>query len=227
MGLLGEAFCETLWPTRCALCDRPGSVLCEQCRRTLDVFDPWRACPSCGAPFGLIQCDHCTPVVSRDAPIFKCTSALRYTPETGMIIKTYKDKGEQRLAEVLAALLADAIDPSWSRWAHAATYISATKAARRRRGFDHMELVAKRLADNLGIPCMKTLAEPIAFDQRELGRSERLKNMRGRFVVQERVCGYRLILIDDVFTTGATMGEAKSALESAGASVRCATIARA
>ncbi len=227
MGLLGEAFCETLWPTRCALCDRPGDVLCERCRCALDILDPWRACPLCGAPFGLIQCDHCTPVVSQGKPIFKCASALRYTPETGILIKTYKDKGEQRLAEVLATLLADAIEPSWRRWAHAATYVSATKTARRRRGFDHMELVAKRFAENLGIACLKTLAEPTAFDQRELGRDERRRNMRGRFEARENVSGYRLILLDDVFTTGATMAEAKSALESAGASVRCATIARA
>lgn len=227
MGLIGEAFCETLWPTRCALCDKPGEVLCEACRKQLDILDLWQACPTCGAPFGFRQCDHCTPIVAGDADTFRCTSALRYTHATGALIKTYKDKGEWRLASVMAALLADAVEPSWGRWAHAVTYVSATKAAQRRRGFDHMELVAEKFSAILGIACMKTLAEPIALDQRELGRTERRANIQGRFSTCAPVAGLRLVLIDDVFTTGSTIGQARQALIEAGASVRCATIARA
>ncbi|MEE0227345.1 ComF family protein [Slackia isoflavoniconvertens] len=51
--------------------------------------------------------------------------------------------------------------------------------------------------------------------------------MQGRFTVCEPLTGRRLILIDDVFTTGATMDQASIALEHAGAQVRCATVARA
>ena len=227
MGLFAEALFETLWPTRCALCDRPGTVLCEQCRQQLDVLDQWRACPQCGAAFGLVQCDHCTPIVSKESRIELCVSALRYTDNTGALIKTFKDKGEQRLAEHLSQLLADALPPSWISWAHAITYVTATTAAKRRRGFDHMELVARQLAKLCDKDCLRTLNEPLAKDQRILGRAERRANMKGRFSTCCDTSGMRLVLIDDVFTTGATITEAREALEAAGAHVRCATVARA
>ncbi len=227
MGLIAEAVFETLWPTRCALCDAPGKVLCDACRESLDVLDRWRACPRCGAAFGLVECDHCTPIVAGNSRIDLCISALRYTDDTGTIIKTYKDKGEQRLAAELAQLLGDVIDPSWQTWANCITYVTATAAARRHRGFDHMALVAENLAARYEMPCARTLAEPAAKDQRILGRVERRQNMQGRFSACADVSGARLLLIDDVFTTGSTMTEARNALEAAGAHVRCATIARA
>lgn len=222
MGLIADAICETLWPTRCALCDAPGAVLCTRCAARLDYLDFWRACPRCGATFGFLQCDHCTPLVNKEEHTRLCISALRYTADTGVLIKTYKDKGEQRLSETLAAILANALPPSWLRWANGVTYVSATKAARRRRGFDHMELLARSLAGQCGLPCIRALNPPTARDQRILDRAERKQNMQGRFTACEPLPGRRLILIDDVFTTGATMDQASIALERAGAQVRCA-----
>ena len=57
-----EAAAETLWPTRCAICDRPGNVLCARCARLLPYVDWWRACRRCGSPFGYVQCDACSSV---------------------------------------------------------------------------------------------------------------------------------------------------------------------
>ena len=201
MGLIADAICETLWPTRCALCDAPGAVLCTRCAARLDYLDFWRACPRCGAAFGFLQCDHCTPLVNKEEHTRLCVSALRYTADTGVLIKTYKDKGEQRLSETLAAILANALPPSWLRWANGVTYVSATKAARRRRGFDHMELLARSLAGQCGLPCIRALNPPTARDQRILDRTERKQNMQGRFTACEPLPGRRLILIDDVLTS--------------------------
>lgn len=192
MGLIADAICETLWPTRCALCDAPGAVLCTRCAARLDYLDFWRACPRCGAAFGFLQCDHCTPLVNKGEHTRPCISALRYTADTGILIKTYKDKGEQRLSETLAAILANALPPSWLRWANGVTYVSATKAARRRRGFDHMELLARSLAGQCGLPCIRALNPPTARDQRILDRAERKQNMQGRFTACEPLPGRRL-----------------------------------
>ena len=226
MGLIADAICETLWPTRCALCDAPGAVLCARCAAQLDYLDFWRACPRCGAAFGFLQCDHCTPLANKGERVRPCVSALRYTADTGVLIKTYKDKGEQRLSETLAAILANTLPPSWMTWANGVTYVSASNAARRRRGFDHMELLTQSLADQCGLPCIRTLNPPATRDQRILGKTERKQNMQGRFTACEPLPGRRLLLIDDEFTTGATMDQAGIALELAGARVRCATVAR-
>lgn len=225
-----EAVRETLWPTRCALCDKPGTVLCDACARRLDVIDLWQACPVCGAPWGRLQCDHCTPVVREcaEAPV-PCVSALRYTARTAHLVKTYKDQGEQRLAPVFARLLANVVFPSWLTWADGVTYIPATRAARARRGFDHMEHVAEALADMMGLPCFMLLERPRAADQRELGRRARRQNVRGRFRHRHSEEGtpQHVILIDDVFTTGSTLADAHRALAEINCEARCATVARA
>ena len=70
-----ECAAEVLWPTRCALCDRPGSVLCPQCESSLHFIDAWQACPRCGAPFGRAVCTECNPValkrMARRQPAFR------------------------------------------------------------------------------------------------------------------------------------------------------------
>lgn len=250
-----DAIAETLWPTRCALCDRPGRVLCDECARTLDFIDYWQACPLCGAPWGRIQCDHCATerILGQaraepetafgqhpqsvngllDAPEHAphreprpCLGALRYTDRTATLIKTFKDKGEQRLAAHLAGLISRVAPPSWRSWAQCVTYVTATKAARRRRGFDHMELVAQELAARWGIPCLRLLAEPRSKDQRALGRLERKSNMGDRFRALDPLPVRCAIVIDDVLTTGSTMDDACSALEAAGCACRSLVVAR-
>ena len=144
-----EALAETLWPTRCAVCDAPGEVLCDACRSALPYLDWWRACPVCGAPFGRVQCSECNPVVlgraGRDTvPYDGCASAVTFGEAPARIVRTYKDQGERRLAEPLACLMARARPPSWRP--EAVTFVPATSAARRRRGFDHAELLARGLA---------------------------------------------------------------------------------
>lgn len=261
-------FAETLWPTRCALCDRPGDVLCRECSRSLDFIDYWQTCPACGAQWGRVQCDHCAaekllnerrqePQNGRPPGVGDgrfaaephanderfaetsggrqgllaasprmCRGALRYTRRTATLVKTYKDKGEQRLAARLAALLDAAAPPSWQSWASCITYITATKAARRRRGFDHMELVARELAAAWKLPCVKLLEEPRASDQRAFGRSGRMGNVQGRFRAVPSAPRTRAIVVDDVLTTGATMEDACRALEEAGCACRCLVVAR-
>ncbi|MEG0324645.1 MAG: double zinc ribbon domain-containing protein, partial [Raoultibacter sp.] len=66
--LLVESLEETLWPTRCAVCDTLGTVLCDRCRQRLPYIDYWRSCPRCGAPFGFTQCTECNPVMLTGLP---------------------------------------------------------------------------------------------------------------------------------------------------------------
>ena len=222
-----EAFLETLWPTRCACCDRPGSVLCPSCRLKLEYLDFWNACPKCGAPWGRIQCARCALAAQDPSPHQAfCLSALRYEERAAALIKTYKDHGERRLAEELAFLLACALPPSWCEWAQALTFVPATKQAKRRRGFDHMEEICLELSRLTDVPCLGLLAAPRTQDQRALGRAGRLRNTLGRFSALEHGRPLRVILVDDVMTTGATLFDARRALMEQGHQVRLASIAR-
>ncbi len=225
-----EVVAETLWPTRCALCDVPGAVLCERCASLLPYLDWWRACKRCGSPFGLVQCDLCNPValarIGREQlPFAGCASAVMFDEETGRLVRVFKDQGEQRLAGVMAAAMSRAVPPSWAF--EVVTFVPATLAAARYRGFDHAELVAREVAAAFGVPCLEALARPKTRDQRALTGAQRIENLAGRFRALDCRLPQRLLLVDDVYTTGATLCAATDALRSAGcAEVRCLTFAR-
>ena len=106
-----EVACETLWPTRCAVCDASGDLLCDACAARLPYIDTWRACPRCGAPFGRVQCTECNRIMlaagNRERlPVERMASALVLTPSARRVVCAYKDQGERRLAAVMARLMA-------------------------------------------------------------------------------------------------------------------------
>jgi ComF family protein len=229
--LAAEVVAETLWPTRCALCDVPDDVLCASCIRDLPYLDWWQACPHCGSAFGLVQCDLCNPTMlarigREELPFAGCASAVSFSDSSGRIVRVYKDQGERRLAGVMAQLMTRAVSPAWSF--DAVTFIPATKAAMRHRGFDHAELLAHEVASRLRVECIRALDRPQTLDQRALSGRERIANLSNRFHAIEGVEARRaLLLVDDVFTTGATLCAATDALKSSCADiVYCLTFAR-
>ena len=228
-----EAIAEVIWPTRCAVCGEAGNLICEKCRRDLPYLDLWRACPRCGAPFGRVQCTECNPVTLLSAgreqlPFESLTSALHLTKESRAIVTAYKDAGERRLAGEMARIMAAYVSPEDRAEAQGVTFIPATAAARRRRGFDHAELLAEELARVIGTPAFPLLGRPRALDQRSLSRRERIANMsRTMTTTPGATAPEVLILVDDVCTTGATLSAACDALAQAGARRgRCLAYAR-
>lgn len=215
-----EALLETLWPTRCVLCDFPGYLLCPSCQRELPYLDQWRGCPLCGAAHGLIQCDACNPVGlerlgRKTLPFRACRSALVFDDRAGSVVRSFKDLGERRLGEVMADTMARAVPPDWSP--EGLVFIPATKSALRRRGFDHGELLGRALGERLSLECCNVLARPSSRDQRRLSGAKRLENLRGRFALKPgEVPPSRALLVDDVLTTGATLMAAADALKEAG-----------
>ena len=227
------ALAETFWPTRCAVCDEPGEVLCARCRRDLPYLDWWRACPRCGAPFGRVQCTECNAVMMAarglDAPPFDgCASATVFDDASGRVVRTWKDAGERRLGAVMAEVMAQALPPEWARRCCAVVPIPATARAVRRRGFDHGLELAQGVSVLLERPAAELLARPRAIDQRKLSGEQRIENMEGRFrALPGADVPHVVLLVDDVFTTGATLFSAVGALRAAGAEeVYCLTFAR-
>ena len=92
----------------------------------------------------------------------------------------------------------------------------------RRRGFNHAELLARELSGTVGIPVENALAR-VRNDRQQarLSRQERLRNLEGAFAVRGDVRGRRALLVDDVYTTGATAENCARALLEAGADRVC------
>ncbi|WP_419499165.1 ComF family protein [Adlercreutzia equolifaciens] len=224
---------ETLYPTRCAVCDKPGAVLCGSCAAALPYIDALTACPRCGAPFGVVQCSECTSVLMepfgyKEPPYDEMASALVLTEAVRRIVTVYKDQNERGLARPMAQIMARYLPPRWMGAAPVVTFVPATAAARRRRGFDHAEHLARELSFIAGLDFAPLLVAARSRDQRKLGRTGRIGNMRHSLTA---LAGASMpgavIVVDDVCTTGATLFAATEALRAAGAKiVWCLTFAR-
>lgn len=228
-----EMVAETLYPTRCALCDKPGTVLCPSCTSQLPYIDACTACPRCGAPFGLVQCSECTRVLMEpfgydEPPFNEMASALVLTDAARRIVTTYKDRNERALARPMAEIMARYLPPRWLARNPVVTFVPATAAARRRRGFDHAERLARELSFLAGLDFAPLLVAAKSRDQRKLGRTGRIGNKRDSLAVMAGASvPAAVIVVDDVCTTGATLFAATEALRAGGAKiVYCLTFAR-
>ncbi|MDD6729449.1 MAG: double zinc ribbon domain-containing protein [Eggerthellaceae bacterium] len=235
---MGEIAAETFWPTRCAVCGSPGGVLCARCRRALAFIDQWRACPRCGAPWGVRECTECNALSMEGTgfarpPFDGCVSAVLFDDAAAHIVRLNKDEGERRLADWMAFFIASAMPPEWLAGS-CVTYIPDSAKALLRRGYDHGRELGLATARLLELPLVDALAQPRAHDQRDLGRADRFVNMaqalsvtaqptaRARLGLYESV-----IVVDDVFTTGATLYSAAHVLSDASdRKVWAATFAR-
>lgn len=220
-----DALEETLWPTRCVGCDAAGELLCESCRSELPWIDQSRACPVCGAPYGRMVCTEC----KRDWPGDGVACALSYEGVARRIVTTYKDHHETRLAALIAQGLWKLLQ-ELSKTADAEgsprldlssldgiVVVPDTAEARARRGFDHMELIGKHLSRLSGLPLFVLLENRSTADLRHLGKEKRARQMESAIACTQSTFGIRLLLVDDVITTGTTVKSCMRSLKAQGA----------
>jgi predicted amidophosphoribosyltransferase len=221
-----SSLADLVWPPRCAGCDLPGTLLCARCRDALPLIERAPACPRCGAPDGAHGCAECgrTTFAFEAA---RCAGVLEWP--LSRLVTLHKDAGELRLTPVLAALAAEAAG-EWAEWAQAAAFVPAAPGALLRRGFDHGALLAAAFgAAAGGLAVVDALEARPRRDQRGLNRERRRENARSSLRRLARAfTPPRVLLLDDVFTTGATLDAATLALREAGArQVRVIAVARA
>lgn len=231
LSAFAQASLELVWPSRCVCCERRGELVCKECESELLYIDQQFSCASCGAPYGHIICTECYSSSGKEVhPFSAAIASLEMSELSGRIVVRYKDSNERRLSQYLAHLLANTLPLSWLRWTQLITWVPADKRALKQRGFDHMELIALELAKELELPYKVLLKKHARKDQRKLKRQERFDNLTDPFtvMVSKEELPSRVLLIDDVHTTGATLCSAAQKLKEAGAGeVRVASIVRA
>lgn len=213
-----------LSPIVCMSCHKRGHFICENCYTRLPFISPSLACRNCASPYGWLSCTAC------DEPwgLTQTSSVLELSPLVLRMITDFKDRGELRLAVVIAALLSSYFmqlldEDDASARAHAflhpdcVCFVPATASAYRRRGFDHMELVAKNFCAYMRLPFADIALRPQAADQRKLSRTARLANLSGSISILRDCSGLSFLILDDVITTGASIRELASALRARGA----------
>jgi predicted amidophosphoribosyltransferase len=139
----------------------------------------------------------------------------RYDGVARDLVLALKLRHQRPAAEPLADALAMLVQGGGGR-AAVVTWVPARRADRRRRGFDHAELIARHVAADLGLPVAGLLERAsVRPDQAGLGRRQRWENLAGAFT--GRPFSGVVLLVDDLVTTGATAAACARALRVGGA----------
>lgn len=142
--------------------------------------------------------------------------AVEFGPLVRVAIHRFKYMGLSSLGSALASLIVELVNPS-ERPADLITWVPASEDRLRETGFDHGKRLAELVARQLGLPARSTLIRVRPTEpQMRLPQAARRKNLVGAFMAPSPLPP-EVMLIDDVFTTGATAGEAGRALKAAGA----------
>jgi ComF family protein len=217
LGQLASSLVEVVFPPVCGRCRRLGSLICDDCRGEIGLV---RAplCPRCGRQIEGASpvCPSCT---ERPLPLNQVRAPLRYAEPTSTLIHQLKYEGYFALAGPLAAYMI-AGWPAWEVPVDLIVPIPLHPRRERRRGYNQSALLARHLAGAVGLPvdCAALRRSRHTRPQVELNPRERHENVQGAFSAEPgRVAGRSVLLVDDVFTTGATMSASAEALAAAGA----------
>jgi len=218
-----------LLPPACLLCGDPvpaaegDALVCGLCRsRWRQVPHP--LCDRCGQPaFGDLECRCCA---AWPPGLARVRSGVWLDQSARRAVHQLKYEGWWRIAEAMAEAMRT-LDPLTGRVSLIPVPLGARR--RRERGYNQSERIAAALGARLGLPVREDLLVRVREtpSQTALTPEARQANVAGAFAGRA-VCGLAVVLVDDVFTTGATLAEAGAALAMAGAArVAAVTFARA
>ena len=206
-------------PAQCAVCHSwPAQPVCEAC--VVRFAQPQPRCLTCALPVpaGVGQCGRC---LRQPPPLDRCFAAVRYGYPWSALVTQFKFHGQPGWAGSLATLLRSApwVEPALDE----ADLVLPMPLSRERlaeRGFNQALVLARALApgkvrSDLLLRVRDTPA------QAELGLAARLRNVKGAFAVEPLrvadICDRRIVVVDDVMTSGASLFAAAHALRQAGA----------
>ena len=212
---IGKWLCALLFPEKCVLCgkvlERDEMDLCRHCR---------------------IHVSQC-PIPKEKLPFLDSWNALwYYEGDVRHSLLRYKFHGRQNYAQSYGRLLAMKLIREERADYDLVTYVPISDQRRRKRGFDQVEALSLAIAGELEVPHVATMKK-VRHNKPQsgiVGHAQRRANVLGAYEALEEadIAGKKILLLDDILTTGATAGEAARVLLTAGADeVHLAVVARA
>lgn len=215
-----KAIFDLILPPVCLVCHsriEKSGVLCESCRDSLALVESGY-CRKCGSPIKDEICETCAGTKLR---FDFSRSVLQYGDVAQGLIHAMKYRGSRRSAHQLAGYMRDYLKGNKEyRDYDYVTAVPLHRVRRRERGYNQSELLAREVASELAIPYIDAVKRRYyTLSQTNLNREQRKVNLKGAFRVSRsgKISGKRIILIDDVFTTGTTVSEIAGTLHTGGA----------
>ena len=225
MNALLKSLIMFLYPAQCRYCGEnldpsDGYYICKSCWQQVEFIKrPY--CETCGYPLDPLaalpdkvpSCDRCP----ENALFRKARFVADYDSAVGEAIRLLKYQGKIVMAKPLADLMIKAMPAFFGMEDYDCIVpIPLHKKRRRERGYNQVELIGRRLSSATGISMRtRSLIRTVnAPPQVGLSYEERLRNVRGHFDIPDpsELAGKRILLIDDVLTTGATVAESARVL---------------
>ena len=208
-----------LLPPACAGCggdagDQAAPV-CRSCRLRLPPV-PLPVCARCGAPLGTGRAPSCLDCAEWPDLLVGARTACLLEPPARQLVHALKYQGWERVGRFMGEEMAKRAPPPIRETEFVAP-VPTSRRNYRRRGYNQAQVIAEALADALDVPLLTCLERRTQVGtQTNLNPAQRRANVSGAFVLaescQDAVEGRRLALVDDVFTTGATVLAAVQAL---------------
>lgn len=242
LGSLARGVIELVFPNRCGVCDADRTDgergefrhgLCEECHRSVTT-DPHPACPRCAATVGP-HTDTSAGCAACRGSAFAFDAAVRLGPYEGRLrdaVLRMKSVAGEGLAEQMGRVMWETHRGTLSNNGFDVVVPVPLHWSRRlKRGYNQAEAIARELATGLGTAFAKTAVVRVRNtpQQGQPTASARRDNVKGAFRVRRgaRIAGRRVLLVDDVMTTGSTVSEVARVLKAAGATgVEVAVLAR-
>jgi competence protein ComFC len=227
LSTVGKLALDLLYPPKCAICGTGGVFLCGDCEDSMPPANGPR-CDRCWSP--LTKSGVCSEAAYHAATLDRLRSVFRYEADARHLVHKLKYGGQSSLAPDLARLMADAMQRHGLE-PDALVPVPLTSQRRRIRGYNQAGLIAREISKFTNVPVREALQRKGHSNTQASSQSaeQRRQNVSGVFslVKGADVAGASLLLIDDVATTGATLGACAAILKAADAAeVAALTLAR-
>ncbi len=213
---------DLLFPPRCVICDEVvpiGEMICGNCRRYIKPIEEPR-CMRCGKKIEDETEEYCLDCSRKNRGYIKGYPCFDYvSPVSNSVLRMkYHDRPEYAsfYGKEIALLFGNEFK---SMKIEALIPVPLHKNRLRKRGYNQAELIAVSLSREVGIPVRDDILyrESETVAQKKLSNEEREKNLSNAFVAREiKNVPQRVVIVDDIYTTGATIGASAKALRSIG-----------
>lgn len=213
-----------IFPRRCPLCEEIITnnklLTCEKCSEK-DFFINGPRCKKCGKEISLAEKEYCYDCEKRSHKFEMGVSAFRHTKEVKNSIYRFKYSNKREYKDFFCDSIIKRTGKIIKSWdADVLIPVPLHKSKLIMRGYNQSEVLSKILSNKLGIPCNTSILirDKKTVPQKELSTVQRKKNLENAFKINCDIVQYKkIILVDDIYTTGNTIDACSEVLRKKGA----------